>query len=228
MNHFWKFSKKKFVIISLLVLIITLSLLILYYKSTPPNISYISNSQVEQIVNKAQELGPTGMTTRVKQALGKLNNPKLSDEQIYASLSDIYFYFSADYSITHNPKIREYINNDFNKYYKEQFPKLYNNNNYGQLIISCADPICGKNIDSDMNKIISIINNLNIDSLVKDSLLSNLKTAAYIPDNNQFDKQEKIFGFRSVINDLNSTENKNASEAAKMISDYLIKNYQIQ
>lgn len=230
MNNLQNITKKKFVLIIslfLTIFIIAISFIILYYKPTPyDDKKYYKN---DEIVKTAQELGSKGMATRVKKAVDKFSNTKLSDDQRYKALEDVYFYFAAAYTTTYNPKLREYINKDFNNYYKEQLPKFYNDvENYGKFDIPCADPICGKNIDSDLNKIISLINELQVDPVIKGSSISDLKTAAYKPDNNEIDKQDKIYGFKLVIRLLNSAEDKNASETAKMLSDYLRKNYNIQ
>lgn len=177
----------------------------------------------KEINSKALAFNKSLSTQRVEEELAIINNTKLSDEERFKSLSDIYFYFSFAYSTSHDPAIREFVNKTFAKFANENFPKIQSNDDSKRVfMIPCADPSCGQEIDPKIKEIINKIMNSNIDTNLKNRVKGNIEVAAYKLEE---DKEDKLFGFGIAKRQLEQSGNPTASEAGNLLKIYVKEKY---
>ena len=213
-------NKKIFLLLTLLIsgVIILIIAFILYLNTKGKQAS--SNTITAEISSEALKLEPALSSERVKDALKKVNNAKLSDEERYKELANIYFYFSAAYSNIHDPSIRTFVNSRIDSYAKKTFPKLYQE---GDFIIPCADSHCGKPIDNEIKEIIDIISKSNLSTDIKDVIVKNLTTTGYI-----INIEQAKSGYSIVLLDLDQASNAQASKAAILLRNYIKDKYNIE
>ena len=171
----------------------------------------------KDINSKALTFKKALSTERIKDTLVKVNDTKLSPEERYKQLTNIYFYFSAAYSTTHDSTIRDYVNNDLNEFAKKNFSNQYQS---GDFEIPCADPICGHALDPEVKEVLSIITESKLPEDVRSVTLKNLTTSGYIPE-----KDQALFGYGLVLMDLDQAALPVASTAASILRKYVKSKY---
>lgn len=154
----------------------------------------------------------------VEEQLKILTDLKLSKKTRYNALSSLAFFYSNEYSLTNDPSIRLVSKNVLGKYGEDNFSDLYNDSVFTFI---CADPNCGQPIDTRIQKALNLINKSEtMSNIAKITIADNLRNAGYMTDIN-----ERQFGIKLSISQLNNEESSEASEAAKILIDYLNQEY---
>lgn len=213
----WPEILKKFNILTYLVLLVLTTIvliigIIFYFNKSSSTVAY------PKITKEVKTIMDNPATERY---LNQLNNKNLSEDERYKALVNLVIYFRGGYSSTHNPAIRNYVQITLNSFAKENFPNQYSE---GDFLLPCSDPQCGHEITSEFENIIRIIEKSNLVQYQKDIILSNLKTVAYKPVEDKFNATT---GLTIVIEQLEEGGNAQASEAAKLLKDYLKRTYSI-
>lgn len=157
---------------------------------------------------------------QIKVALNSFNNKDLSTSEHYKALENITFYFANAYAASHDPKIREFVLS-LSDYARKNFPKDYRD---GAFNIACSDPTCGEKRDAELDKIQKEIHESGIDPILEDTITKNLEQSAYIP---RGEIEEKKFGFKLVISQLEFAGIPKASIAAERLRSYANKKYSL-
>ena len=157
----------------------------------------------------------------IKNQVDVLNNPKKTDKEKYEALQRLSYYFSAEYSRTHNPKIKEYNDTVLNEFAKENYNDFYNQSHFRIL---CSDTICGQKLSTELVEVINITKSSRIRDYAKVTIEKNLTTAGYAPDK---DIDNKRFGFSIVYGQLSKYGDSEASRAAALLKDFAKNKYQI-
>ena len=186
-------------------------------------IYYLNNiSPQGQFKNTSKKIaGITQSDPTVNRYLDQLNNTKLSKKERYNALDNILFYFGIQYTQTHSPDVRNYVAKDLKEFAKKNFPEYYVEENFN---IPCSDPVCGQKITPEFQSFIDQIQKGKLPEYMKSTILLNLKTVAYMPVK---DKNNATIGLELVIGDLEASGDKQASDTAKLIKNYLLKTYSI-
>ena len=151
--------------------------------------------------------------------LKQVDNRSLSEEERYAALQNLLFFFRTQYVQTHDPDIRNYVATTLNEYAKKNFPKQHEE---GDFEIPCSDTKCGREITPEFRGIMDKIQKSQLPSYKKDTILLNLKTLGYTPASDKFNS---VMGLYVVIDQLISDGDPAASEAAEQLKQYLKVNY---
>lgn len=160
---------------------------------------------------------------QIERQLETIQNRNLSEEKRYNALINLAFYFSSEYSLSHDPEIREISKNVIGKYAKEQFPKISYNKTIFEFI--CADPSCGPPLNPEIKRALDLVDKSDLPENIKVTVNQNLTNAAYMNDKNLSDK---IYGVRLSISDLQQSGNPTASDAANILTKYLEENYKTE
>jgi len=211
-------------LIFLLILLITLIvvILILVYILYLKSIFYTSG--VNDLHYKAEkvvyETSNQGLNETIKAKFDDLKNDELSDQEKYNSLFLIRMNLSSTYNKNHDPKLRSFINNELIQFAKNNFSKEFKENDFLQ---TCSDLECGEKISAELEKIITDIKRSNIPPEEIETILYNLELAAYIPADD--DLESKRYGYGLVVWQLNNLNSAEASNSAKSLKEFFVKNY---
>jgi hypothetical protein len=212
-----------FILIIFLVIIAILSSYLVYKSYVKPS-PEIQVDNVTKVIETTLDTIPTGTNpAQVEEALKILNNPSLTDEQRYAGLSNLVFYFATGYSITYDPKLREIVRNDLNNLAKNMFPDQYEE---GYFELPCTDPTCGDSADSELLAIQKEIKELDLIPEYHNTINSNLQQTIYLSEKDN--KDDKMYGFAIVISGLEIEGVNTASESAKKLREYVKKKYDVE
>lgn len=214
-------SKRLILLILSIILLLVIAVLTYFLYFQKP--AELKNSEiVTEGVQKQLEInGKYFNKTLVNEALDRINNESLSDEQRYEALKDLSFYFSTAYAASHKPELRAYTES-IETFTRENFPKFYEE---GLFIIGCADPSCGEKPDGEIKQIQKEINEAGIAFEYLNTINKNLEQAIYIP-NEQI--EDKKYGFGLAIYQLKFENNPKASAAAEHLTDYVKRKYSIE
>lgn len=209
--------------LSALLLIIFLSAFLLHKKQQSDEAQKLTDAFVSQIrVEVATRNVAKKVPDQIEKKLESVQNRKLPEQKRYDALISLAFYFSNEYSLSHDAKIRQISKDVIGKYAKEQFPGVTYNKTIFEFI--CADPSCGPPVSPEIKQALDLIAKSNLPENIKVTVNQNLTSAAYMTNNNLSDK---IFGIRLSIVDLQQSGNSTGSEAADLLTSYLEKNYKV-
>ena len=209
--------KGKFLFIILTVLMLaflTIAGLVIYLDQKSPSKEFSKTIDEIKLVTKGD--------TTLERYITEINSPKLAKKDKYKSLTNISFYLSGQYTQTHNPGLRKVVNTDLNSFAKKNFSEYYQPSDFE---VPCSDTVCGREITEEFQNIISIIEKSKMDNIDKEIILLNLKTVGYKPAS---DKGNAVIGLTIVIQQLEDTKDTNASEAARLLKEYLKDTYKLE
>lgn len=219
-DFYVKIINKLTATIIFVALAIIISLVLIFYLNNRENDK--RDSQLT-IINQTNEIieKHTGQETpkSISSIINQLSDNKLSEEKKYLALIKVKDYLSYVYNDSLSPEVREFIQEDLDKYGEKNFPNSYKSSHF---IIVCADPTCGESIDPEMEKVIKEINALKMPDINRDTIKYNLNLALYLTSKDMGEKQS---GFKLVIRQLNDLGNTEASRTAEKIKAYFEKRY---
>lgn len=163
--------------------------------------------------------GLPSVPDQIKRQLDSLSDLKISREDKAKALSNLSFYFSAAYSETHDPEIRNFAATVLSEYAKNNFANEFDNTLFN---FPCSDPTCGQALSPEIEVVLNIVPKTGIPDYAKDGVIQNLKTAGYIPDS---DLNNKQVGFETVINQLERYGDPEASRAAALLREFFTEKY---
>jgi len=210
------------IIIIILIIIVTSSVLIFnesIFEKTINSRTETFTSEVETFILKNSKVKKT--PENVQDIFKVLKDPKVSDKSKYERLIYLSFLFSSQYSLTQDPRYREFSAKIIEKYAEDNFPSLYHTENFN---IPCADPVCGQEFTPEIKEVFSLIEKSKMSEDYKRVISTNLKVGGHMPDS---EVEEIEIVFKVVYEDLILTSDPVASEAAEKLSEYAKSKYKI-
>lgn len=219
-------NKKNIVVflvsIVLLFIVVISTLIILVIRGDLPTSDDSKSIKFSDDVRKTVSISLGSVVPEViDKQLKIINNPVGSEIEKYNALRNLSFYFSAEYSRNHNPKIKEYNDTVINDFAKENFKKLYKKEHF---MILCSDPTCGQKINPELIEVIRIAKESKIPDYMKVTIDSNLTAAGQAPDK---DIDNKRIGFTIVYHQLIRYGDPIASNGATLLKKYAKDKYNI-
>ena len=216
-------SKIKLLLISLLLIffvtIIFLSSYIIYKDGKIRSLQKSADSFAESVRKDSSSRNKDGkIPEQVEQQLKIVVDLKSPKKNRYIALTNLAFFYSNEYALTNDPSVRQVSSNILGGYAKDNFSDLYNESVFNFI---CADPKCGQPIPSEVKKVLDLIDkNTTMSNIAKSTISKNLKNAGHMTD-----KDEGLFGLQLSLNQLKREGTPEASEAAKILLDYMKKEY---
>lgn len=165
--------------------------------------------------------GQKDLPANIEDKLLTLNDMKKTKDERYRALDDLSFIFANAYSTTHDPSIRKFSSIVLDRYFKSQFPDKYNDSLFN---FPCADPECGQKLSPEIESVIKEVNENDIPSYMKKTIIINLTSAGYVPDS---DIEGKRFGINLVVEQLRETGDPEASKSAEKLVSYFKDRYKL-
>lgn len=220
-------NKKKLILIPIFIAIIIIlitSIFILYLNSSPQQ----SNDKTTLLITKANsilnETKKESIPEPIKIKFDELMINNQDSKEKYEKLLEITAYFHFVYTDSNDPKVKKFIESELSNYAQKNFPKNFNPEDF---IAGCSDPTCGEQVTPGLNKIIADIKkNSGLTEDEYDSILYNLRLAAYIPNEGN-DQKDKTYGFSLAYWQLEQYGTLEASRSANLIKNYFENRYKI-
>ncbi|MBI2621966.1 MAG: hypothetical protein HYW63_04985 [Candidatus Levybacteria bacterium] len=210
-------------IIFIILAIIVISSLLIFNKTIFEKVSGNKTeafiSEVDSFILKNTKVKET--PEQVENTYKIIRDPNASNQSKYDGLVNLSFLFSTQYSLTQDPKYREFSKKVIEGYAKKNFPSLYHTNNFN---IPCADPVCGQEFTSEIKEIFKLINESGMSEAYKNTISSNLKVAGHMPDS---EVEEIEIVYWVIYEDLIFASDPIASEAAEFLKNYAKSKYNI-
>ncbi len=213
----------KRVLISVLIFLITAFIITASIILILSNNNFKKSSKTDNLVLflESQNYEKLVPKDRMDKAITIIKNGGLTDEERYEGVATLAYYIQDRYYRTNNPDIRKYLV-VLDKEVRVTFPNQYE---IGNILVTCADPECGEKINASFQELVSEIEDLDSDDKYKNTILTNLRVAIYLPNetghNNDIDLKLSIF--RLVYNQLLELGTPSASQSANNLNS-IVKN----
>lgn len=223
---------KKIILLSIFLISITLFiiiLLIIIIKINQNNTTKNPNTiQADYTKILIQNTSLKEISPRIETNLKVLDSTSASDEDKYKAVLELAENFRSGYSIDHDPKARNFIINDLNNYAKENYPNIYNADNFD---MACLDPTCGASINNELKAIIDLISNVNLiyeqeekefTEYNREVILGNLTNMALLSESGE---QFEVISLGTLAIDQLEEDAKNYEEPSLLLKGYLLTHY---
>lgn len=199
------FTKNKKLIIPSLVFVVIVLLVssVLLVNKYSINSTSIVGSDLKGYTTFKEKLNSLHLTNDplYAKAIAKFNivedKNSLAQDR-YNALAQAVFFLMNSYSKNNDPKIYNFIKNDFNTFAKDNFKNYYKQTDF---TVVCQDPSCADS--SAPKEIVNIINEINsletISEAHKKMMILNLQYAVYFPSDNARSKAYSYLGVAHAI-----------------------------
>ncbi|MBI2621848.1 MAG: hypothetical protein HYW63_04380 [Candidatus Levybacteria bacterium] len=219
-SAFLKSKNVFFLVLILITGIIAISIIIFYIYQQEGVKRKVTSSFLEGAKQKTLSRSDSDETSKFfEDQFSTIQNINLTDEERYKAVQALVGWLEYEYYKNRNPETRTLVNSLYTDFANNEFPNLFNENRFS---IICADPVCGEKSPVEIVEALELITKTNLNEHEKDIIASNLKTAAYLPKSSS---EDKIFGIKFSIYQLQNTNDPVGSQAAELLISYLFDKY---